>query len=160
MSINHATLSKPNPSQGLISPADTNTMHTTAVLLIAHGSRRPAANDDLAQLAEVVKSRRPDALVEIAYLELAAPDIALGGQRCVERGAREVRMFPYFLSAGEHVVRDLEHHRRELAARFPQVEFVLCPPLGLHPLIVEVVLERVGQSMTPRASGASAKIPG
>lgn len=118
----------------------------TAALLIAHGSRRPEANADLAALAEQVRETGRFETVEIAYLELAEPDIPAGAARCVERGATEVRMLPYFLSMGRHVAEDLEKHRREFAERYPGVRFLLCPPLGLHPKVVEVVLERLGDT--------------
>ena len=116
---------------------------SVGVLLIAHGSRRAEANEDLVRLAEAVRRLEIYPVVEIAYLELAEPTIAQGGRRCVEGGAKRVLMLPYFLSAGAHVVEDLERHRAELAAGFPRVEFRLCPPLGLHPLLVQVVLARL-----------------
>ena len=115
----------------------------TAALLIAHGSRRDSANQDLVKLAAAVRERANYAIVEIAYLEIAEPTIPQGGRRCVERGAAEVRLLPYFLSAGAHVVDDLEKHRADLSAQFPGVRFTLCPPLGLHPKLIDVVLERL-----------------
>ncbi|AMV38714.1 sirohydrochlorin chelatase [Planctomyces sp. SH-PL62] len=116
---------------------------TTAVLLIAHGSRRPAANLDLHELAArlAADGRRP--IVEPCFLELAEPDIPAGGAACVARGARRVLMIPYFLSAGVHLLRDLTAARDELSARHPEVEFVLGPPLGPHPLLDELVTARV-----------------
>lgn len=117
----------------------------TAVLLIAHGSRRAAANEDLVQLAQLVAERGRYLIVEVSYLEITEPTIAAGGRSCVERGARRVLMLPYFLSAGVHVVNDLESQRTALAAGFPQTEFVMCPHLGLHPLMAEIVLERLGE---------------
>jgi sirohydrochlorin ferrochelatase len=116
-----------------------------AVLLIAHGSRRPEANDDLSRLAGILRAKQLYPIVETAYLELAEPDIPAAGQRCVAAGATLVKLLPWFLSAGAHVVEDLERHRRELANRFPQVTFELCPPLGLHPLMIEIVLDRLGR---------------
>jgi sirohydrochlorin ferrochelatase len=117
---------------------------SVAVLLIAHGSRRPEANDDLTRLAEILRARKLCSIVETAYLELAEPDIPTAGERCVAAGATLVKLLPYFLSAGAHVVEDLERHRHDLANRFPEVTFELCPPLGLHPLMVEIVLDRLG----------------
>jgi len=117
-----------------------------AVLLIAHGSRRAEANDDLVRLAEILRAKGLYPIVETAYLELATPDIPAGGETCVRLGATEVMLLPYFLSAGAHVVDDLERHRRDLEARFPQVTFELCSPLGLHPLMIEIVLDRLRQS--------------
>lgn len=116
---------------------------STAVLLIAHGSRRAEANQDLVQLADLVSERGRYQIVEVSYLELAEPSIPQGGQKCVNRGARRVLMMPYFLSAGVHVVNDLQEIRSDLANQFPQVDFVLCPHLGLHPLMAEIVLERL-----------------
>lgn len=121
----------------------------TAVLLIAHGSRRAEANDDLCRLAEILRKKGLYPIVEIAYLELANPDIPAGGARCVERGATSVRMLPYFLSPGAHVGEDLEHFRQELSQRYPEVDFTLCPPLGIHPLMVEIVLDRLTQEFSP-----------
>lgn len=117
-----------------------------AALLIAHGSRRPEANADLVRLAELVRRDGRFDAVEIAYLELAEPDIPAGAAACVAKGASEVRMLPYFLSMGRHVAEDLDGYRREFAERYPGVTFTLCPPLGLHPKVVEVVLERLGDS--------------
>ncbi len=114
-----------------------------AALLIAHGSRRAEANADLVQLAELVRASGRFEIVEIAYLELAEPDIPAGATRCVERGATEVRMLPYFLSMGRHVAEDLDGYRQDFTAKHANVKFTLCPPLGLHAKIVEVVLERL-----------------
>ena len=121
-----------------------------AALLIAHGSRRPEANADLVRLAESVRAAGRCDFVEIAYLELAEPDIPAGAAACVANGATEVRMLPYFLSTGRHVAEDLEAHRRDFAARYPGVRFALCPPLGLHPKVVEVVLERLEEGSSVR----------
>ena len=76
---------------------------------------------------------------------LAEPTIPQAAQSCVERGAQRVLMLPYFLSAGEHVGGDLDRYRRELAAQFPQVSFTLCGPLGNHPLLIDIVIDRLKQ---------------
>jgi sirohydrochlorin ferrochelatase len=116
-----------------------------ALLLVAHGSSQPEANADLHHLAEALRQRGYE-IVVASFLELAQPDIAAGGACCVELGAAKVVMVPYFLSAGVHVRRDLTEARAKLAARFPHVEFHLAEPLGRHPLLTEVVLERVRET--------------
>ena len=82
------------------------------------------------------------AIVEGAFLELAAPDIEEGAERCVAGGATQVILLPYFLSAGVHVKQDLEERRRRLAERHADVVFRLAEPLGQHPLLLEVLAER------------------
>jgi len=118
----------------------------SAILLIAHGSRRPEANRDLVEIAHAIAVRRPDDLIEIAYLELAEPDIPTGARRCVDRGATDVRMLPYFLSAGAHVREDLTAFRDRFAEEYPGVTFHCCPPLGLHPGIIDVLLQRLKET--------------
>ncbi len=120
-------------------------MPETAVLLIAHGSRHAPANEDLFQTARNVAGRGDFRIVEAAFLELAEPDIARGGDRCVELGATRVLMVPYFLSSGVHLIRDLTAARDELQSRHPEVEFLLGPPLGPDPLLEQLVAERARQ---------------
>ena len=123
----------------------TDTDTSTAVLLIAHGSRRQEANDDLLGLADAVRKRDCYQTVEVSYLEIASPTIPEGARRCIEQGACRILMLPYFLSAGAHVVNDLKRHQQELASEFPDVSIELCRPLGLHPLLIEVVLQRLDE---------------
>src|SRR2546423_1170819 len=114
----------------------------TAVLLIAHGSREPQANAALPHLAAQLRRQGRSPIVEPSSLELADPDVDAGGARCVEQGAGRVILVPYFLSAGVHVRRDLTAARDRLAGRFPHVELRLAEPLGPHPLLTEIVVQR------------------
>jgi len=115
----------------------------TAILLVAHGSRLDSANRDLDWLAESLANRRPDDLVETAYLEIAEPDIPTAGALCVERGASRVLLLPFFLSPGRHASLHLAEHRDLLAERFPEVSWELKPPLGQHDALVDVIEDRI-----------------
>jgi sirohydrochlorin ferrochelatase len=117
----------------------------TALLLIAHGSRQAEANADLDHVADGLR-QRGHPIVEASFLELAEPGIEEGGARCVTQGAARVVLVPYFLSAGTHVRRDLSAARACLAARFPAVEFRLAEPLGRHPLLLDVLADRVREA--------------
>ncbi|MBX3444375.1 MAG: CbiX/SirB N-terminal domain-containing protein [Planctomyces sp.] len=120
---------------------------SSAVLLIAHGSRRPEANADLNIAAERLRKRLDGWIVETAYLELAEPTIPRGLERCGERGATRIHMLPYFLSAGSHVADDLRGFRDEFAQRRPELQVQLCPPIGLHPLMTEILLDRLPEAI-------------
>ena len=151
---------------GVRAGAYNGAMTTTALLLIAHGSRHEPANDDLRRMADDLAARGEYPIVEAAFLELARPDIPAGGSACVARGAGRVLMIPYFLAAGVHLVRDLTAARYDLGARHPGVEFVLGAPLGPHPLLQELVLERVREleadgprDLAPSAEMAARYVP-
>jgi sirohydrochlorin ferrochelatase len=115
----------------------------TAILLIAHGSRQQSANNDLHELAARLSAQGSYTIVEPCFLELADPVLNAGGDRCVELGATRVLMIPYFLADGVHLRRDLTAARDELNRRHPGVEFILGSALGPHPLLDDLVAERI-----------------
>ncbi len=124
--------------------------HRVAVLLIAHGSRRAEANADLEFIASGLREHGRYPIVKVAFLELALPTIPEGGRLCVEDGATDVILLPYFLSPGVHVVEDLSISRQLLSEKYPAVKFVLADPLGRHPLLVEVVAARAREAEDPQ----------
>ncbi len=113
-----------------------------ALLLIAHGSRHAEANADLHHVAAGLRDRG-HSIVVASFLELAEPGMLDGGRRCVAEGASLVILVPYFLSAGVHVRRDLTEARETLSQEFPDVTFRLAEPLGRHPLLLDIIEERV-----------------
>jgi sirohydrochlorin ferrochelatase len=119
----------------------------TALLLIAHGSRREEANADARVLAQMLAARGSWLVAVPVFLELAQPDITTGAKQCVAAGAERVILLPFFLSAGTHVVEDLEAHRRSLGEQHPHVEFLLAQPLGCHPLLVEILVQRALEAL-------------
>lgn len=119
----------------------------TAVIVIAHGSRRQAANEDARWIASRLAECSDYTTIEVAYLELAAPDIRTAAHTCVTQGAQCVLLLPYFLSAGRHVVEDLRNICVELSQTYPGIAFELCPPLGLHPLMLQIVRDRLQERL-------------
>ena len=106
------------------------------------------AATNLAFLAGELLRRGPYSLIECCYLELAEPNIAAGGEACVEAGAVDVILLPFFLSPGRHVVEDLTAARDALAQKFTAVRFVLAEALGSHPSILDVLEDRAREAET------------
>jgi sirohydrochlorin ferrochelatase len=121
-------------------------MPRTALLLIAHGSRRAEANAELEALAAEIRRRGGFHFVQPAYLELAEPTIVAGAEKCINAGTEVIVLLPYFLSPGVHVTEDLTAARADLADRFPKVAVRLAPPIGLHPLLADIVIQRAGEA--------------
>lgn len=116
----------------------------TALLIVDHGSTRPAANAMLEDVAKILRQQRPELIVHTAHMELANPSIAQGFAACVQDGATEVIVHPYMLSPGRHATSDIPRLSAKAAAAFPGVTFRVTEPLGLHEKLGEVVLERAG----------------
>ena len=80
-----------------------------ALVLIAHGSRREASNNEVVALSETVAQDMKDEypIVQAGFLELAQPSITGAIENCVQLGATEVCVVPFFLSNGRHVYEDV-----------------------------------------------------
>ncbi len=113
------------------------------LLIVAHGSRRAASNEEVRQLAERVRELRSPGIdhVETAFLELAEPDISAGLARCVALGAREIVLFPYFLAAGTHVVEDIPEVVAAFRAGHPHVAVRVTGHLGASEVLPRAILE-------------------
>ena len=113
------------------------------VVIVDHGSRRESSNAMLERFVETFAASTPYEIVEPAHMELAEPSIATAFARCVERGARRVVVMPYFLLPGRHWNQDIPELTRAAAAEHPGVEFLVGSPIGLHPLMVDVIGARL-----------------
>ena len=120
----------------------------TAILLMAHGSRIPEANDAMQDLAAMVKEMTGFDIVEVSYREQHLPNIQQGIDACVAQGARRVLLVPYFLFVGAHVQEDLPEEMERARERHPAVEFAMGNHLGVHRKLAEVVVERIAEGLT------------
>lgn len=123
-------------------------------MLVAHGSRNQAANDEVSQLATRVAGLGQgdfDAVVP-AFLEFANPDIHQGIERCAEMGASEIIVVPYFLAAGKHVTKDIPLELECARTRYPQISIETSQYLGENGAMAELIIqcsENVGWSGNP-----------
>lgn len=116
-----------------------------SLLIVAHGSRREASNEEVRGLSTAVSARldgRYDRCA-CAFLELAEPDIPGAIAREVEAGATEVVCFPYFLSAGRHVVEDVPALVEAARRRHPAVRITLERYLGAQNAMAALIADAV-----------------
>ena len=116
-----------------------------AILLIDHGSVRREANHMLACAANLLQQMVGDeVVVRHAHMELAEPTIAQGFAECARGGASEVIAFPYMLSPGKHVTRDVPRLVAEAAAAFPDIPYRVTDAFGIHEKLAELIALRAG----------------
>ena len=121
---------------------------TTAILLMAHGSRISEANDAAREIAARVQKITQFDIVEVSFREQHLPNIQQGVDKCVARGAERILLVPYFLYMGAHVLEDLPEELEQARLRYPGVEMVLGKHLGVHNKLAEIVVERIAESLT------------
>jgi len=114
-----------------------------ALLLVAHGSRREASNNEVRDLTRHLE-KVDDSFqhVACAFLELAEPSIPDGLRAAIAAGAGEVVVLPYFLSAGRHVVADIPAEVAVVQTEHPDVCIRVAPYLGASDGIARILLQQ------------------
>ncbi len=122
----------------------------TAILLMAHGSRIPEANDAVNEIAAMVKALGGFDIVEVSFRENHKPNIQEGIDACVAKGAERILLVPYFLYMGAHVLEDLPRELDEARLRHPGVEMAMGRHLGVHKRLAKLVIDRIGESFAEK----------
>jgi sirohydrochlorin ferrochelatase len=117
------------------------------LVVVDHGSKRPAANDMLIDAAAMFKRVAGAGIVEPAHMELAEPTIEQAFEKCVAQGATLVVVHPYFLSPGRHSTTDIPTLTAQAAAKHPGVRFHVTQPLGLDEKIALLMMQRIGHCL-------------
>lgn len=117
-----------------------------ALLLVGHGSRRAASNDEVREVSQRLgdKAGQDYDLVKCAFLELAEPSIPDGIEECIQAGAGEVVVLPYFLSAGRHVAEDIPNEVQTKIEQHPDISIRIAPYLGAADGVVDLLLDSAG----------------
>jgi sirohydrochlorin ferrochelatase len=115
----------------------------TGVIIVDHGSRRSESNEMLLEIVITFRQATQYAIVEPAHMELAEPSIATAFARCVDRGATFIIVHPYFLLPGRHWDEDIPALAAKAAERHPGVSYLVTAPLGAHPLMAQMITQRI-----------------
>jgi sirohydrochlorin ferrochelatase len=119
----------------------------TGIIVFAHGSSVASANEGVRAVAAEMARDGGYELVETAFLELAAPDLAQAVEMVIARGARRILVIPYFLTLGIHLQRDLPRIVEELSAIHNRVEIRVAPPFDGHAALSRILLDRVREML-------------
>jgi sirohydrochlorin ferrochelatase len=120
---------------------------TPAIVVVDHGSKREAANKTLNDVISIVRRRSSSVPIYGAHMELASPTISDAFRTAVERGANHIIVVPFFLAPGRHVSSDIPALVSHAAQSHPGVTFDVRSPIGTHPAIADLVMERAGVVM-------------
>lgn len=120
-----------------------------SLLLIAHGSRRKQSNDEVVLLADKLKKNCSEqySIIHAGFLELAEPLIPDGIKKCVDDGATEIVVLPYFLNSGRHVVEDIPDIVEQTRPSYPAVDIKVAQHLGASDLMMDLLISSANSTM-------------
>jgi sirohydrochlorin cobaltochelatase len=114
------------------------------LVLFAHGSRDREWARPFEQLAAML-SRRTDARVRLAYLELMSPALADAISALAAEGVRSIRVVPVFLGQGAHTKEDLPKLIAKAREQHPAIEISLDAPIGEQASVIEAIASAIAR---------------
>jgi len=130
---------------------------TMGRLIVGHGSRDPNANVEFVVAA--YRAARPDLDVAHGYVELARPSLATALRELAQRTDSVVALPLFFFAAG-HVKNDIPLALSQVRQDFPAVRFTAVNALGVHPNLVELVVERARTALEGVRESAKTAVVG
>ncbi|ABO51211.1 cobalamin (vitamin B12) biosynthesis CbiX protein [Desulforamulus reducens MI-1] len=115
------------------------------VIVLAHGSRYPKANQEIFQITEQVKIIGGITSVETCFLQFGQPTLPQVVEEMNRTGIKAVTVVPLLLAVGSHIQEDLPELLKEQKKRYPHMTFRLAPHLGADRRIAEIVIDRMKQ---------------
>ena len=123
------------------------------LLLVAHGSRRKEANQELFLHLDRLKEYFQGYPMEAAFMELSAPTIEQAVKSLVESGVDHIVVLPYFLFRGMHTTGDIPRMvERAVEQHNPSVKVQHLEPVGAHPLVFDILRGQLQEEFLPKAT--------
>lgn len=113
------------------------------ILLVGHGSRNPAGNEEIERFTDAWRQRNPDWRIELCFIEHADLLLDEGLDRAAQE-SRRVVVVPLIINAAGHVKMEIPEAVEAARGRHPQVEFVCSPHLGMGAEIHDILKQRIG----------------
>ena len=122
-------------------------MKKTGLVLVGHGSRLEGFERAMLKVARRLRRKRVFSEVRCAYLEITPPSIAQAVDEMIQREMEKVFILPYFLLKGRHTQEDIPAHAKALRSKYKKkAKIILCPYLGYHAALADIVCERVREA--------------
>jgi sirohydrochlorin cobaltochelatase len=120
------------------------TTHT--VLIVGHGSREDAGNQEIRDFIAQWRARRPDWRIELCFIEFAPPELN-NALLDVARTSQRVLVVPLILNAAGHVKMEIPEAIERTRAACPQAEILLAPHLTACDPILAILKRRLRNAM-------------
>lgn len=113
------------------------------VVIIAHGSKRKEANEEIRNMVAMIQEKDPETLYKAAFMQFDPTDLSVAVDQLLEQGVKKVVIMPYFLVTGNHICVDIPELITAEQQKHPFIEFSTAKHLNGHPGMVDIVLDRI-----------------
>lgn len=117
----------------------------TLLLVVGSGSSDSDANSNISKISRMLWEDLGFGWAETAYAAVAAPSVADALKRTHRLGFQRVMVLPYLLFDGR-LVGQVQTVTAAHQAIHPELRLMTAPHLNTHPLLLEILLERLTEA--------------
>lgn len=114
-----------------------------ALLLVDRGSREPEVREELEEICAIAKRKADYDIAKYCFLEVIPPFIDEGIKSCLESGADQITVMPYFLYPGMKLKDTVK--KTALIIRSLNQKMAIAKPLSYHSLMAQLIRERIDE---------------
>ncbi len=113
-----------------------------ALLIIAHGSRQAVSNAEFSSMVSLVCSELNDtfAHVEASFLEFCEPSVETSLEAMIQKGMKDIYIYPFFLNSGKHVTHDIPMKVQTVQKMYPKTNLNLLKHFGSSEHIISTII--------------------
>lgn len=112
-----------------------------ALILFGHGARDSRWREPFDRLVSLWRTQHPNALVEVAFLELMEPSLERAIAAQVAAGATEVVVVPVFFGQGGHLRNDFPVLLSACQGKFPGLALSATPAVGEDLAVLQAIID-------------------
>ncbi len=118
-----------------------------ALVIAAHGSRRKETGEEVALVAAKLaqKTGKDFDFVKHAFLQFCEPFLDDVIDRLVQKGVKQVIIFPFFIAAGSHILKDIPQLIQAAKETHPGLDMKMTCHLGALDSVEQVILKEVAR---------------
>jgi len=119
----------------------------TCLVVIGRGASDPDANGNVAKIARLIQEGMGFGWCEVGFSGVTFPLVEPCLQHVARLPYKRVIVFPYFLFSGILIDR-IYGFTDQVAAEYPDIDFVKAGYLGDHPKVLETFAERITEQLS------------
>lgn len=114
-----------------------------ALLIVDRGSREPEVKQELEEMCTIAKRRAGYDTTSFCFLEVVPPFIEEGVRQCIDSGAEQITVMPYFLYPGIKLKDTVKKTAQIMKSS--KTRLAIAKPLSYHSLMSQLIRDRIAE---------------
>ncbi len=118
-----------------------------AVIFFGHGARDARWREPFDRLKGMWQAQCPNVPVELAFLEMMQPNLAMAIDSLGSQGAKKIEIIPVFFGQGGHLREDFPKLLSEAQEQFPHIHLRAASAVGEDESVLRAIIDYTARTL-------------